>query len=90
MPRNAKPRTSNKTLYLRHVIFTDEYIKGTDRTQAVLFLRSLDEIFDADNEDRVIDLFAESIDLTQLSFHVKSSAEGRSPYHPKDLLKLFV
>lgn len=67
-----------------------QYIKGTDRSQAVLFPRSLDEIIDADNEVRIIDLFVESIDLAQFSFHVKSSLEGRPPYHPKDLLKLYV
>jgi transposase len=67
-----------------------QYIKGTDRTQAVLFPQSLDEIIDADNEMRLIDLFVESIDLAQFSFHIKSTAEGRPPYHPKDLLKLYV
>src|SRR5215212_9030294 len=67
-----------------------QYIKGTDRTQAVLFPQSLDEIIDLSNEVRIIDLFAESIDHAQFSFHVKSSLEGRPPYHPKDLLKLYV
>jgi len=67
-----------------------QYIKGTDRTQAVLFPQSLDEIIDADNEVRIIDLFVESIDLAGFCFHVKSSSEGRPPYHPKDLLKLYV
>ena len=67
-----------------------QYIKGTDRTQAVLFPQSLDEIIDEDNEVRIIDLFVESIDLTQFKFHLKSSSEGRPPYHPKDLLKLYV
>jgi transposase len=67
-----------------------QYIKGTDRTQAVLFPQSLDEIIDADNEVRLVDLFVETIDLAQFSFHVKSSSEGRPPYHPKDLLKLYV
>jgi transposase len=67
-----------------------QYIKGTDRTQAVLFPQSLDDIIDQSNEVRIIDLFVESIDLAQFSFHVKSSTEGRPPYHPKDLLKLYV
>lgn len=67
-----------------------QYIKGTDRTQAVLFPQSLDEIIDQSNEVRIIDLFVESIDLTEFKFHFKSSAEGRPPYHPKDLLKLYV
>ena len=64
-----------------------QYIKGTDRTQAVLFPQSLDEIIDPDNEVRIIDLFVESIDLAEFKFHLKCSAEGRPPYHPKDLLK---
>src|SRR5215203_6813129 len=67
-----------------------QYITGTNRTQAVLFSQSLDEIIDCGNEVRIIDLFVESIDLTQFSFHLKSSEEGRPPYHPKDLLKLYV
>jgi transposase len=67
-----------------------QYIKGTDRTQAVLFPQSLDDIIDQSNDVRIIDLFVESIDLAQFSFHVKSSQEGRPPYHPKDLLKLYV
>ena len=67
-----------------------QYIKGTDRTQAVLFPQSLDEIIEPDNEVRIIDLFVDSIHLAQFSFHVKSSSEGRPPYHPKDLLKLYV
>jgi transposase len=50
----------------------------------------LDEIIDTNNEVRIIDLFVDSIDLTQFSFHIKSSSEGRPPYHPKDLLKLYV
>ena len=67
-----------------------QFIQGTDRTQAVLFPQSLEEIIDQSNEVRIIDLFVESIDLTEFSFRLKSSEEGRPPYHPKDLLKLYV
>lgn len=67
-----------------------QYIKGMDRRQAILFPQSLDEIIDADNEVRIIDLFVESIDLEQFKFHLKLSSEGRPPYNPKDLLKLYV
>ncbi|MEI6950850.1 IS1182 family transposase [Paraflavisolibacter sp. H34] len=67
-----------------------QYIQGTDRTQAVLFPRSLDEIIDEDNEVRIIDLFVNSIDLAQFNFRIKSSPEGRPPYNPRDLLKLYV
>jgi transposase len=51
-----------------------QYIKGTDRTQVVLFPQSLDEIIDPDNEVSIIDLFVESIDLTEFKFHLKGSA----------------
>jgi transposase len=66
------------------------YINGSDRTQAVLFPQSLEQIVDADNEVRLIDMFVDSIDLSKFRFQLKSSAEGRPPYHPKDLLKLYV
>src|ERR1051325_2040668 len=67
-----------------------QYITGTSRTQAVLFPQSLEDIIEQDNEVRLIDLFVESLDLSSFSFHIKSSTEGRPPYHPKDLLKLYV
>lgn len=67
-----------------------QYITGTDRTQALLFPQSLEQIIDQDNEVRLIDLFVESLDLSTFSFHIKQSTEGRPPYHPKDLLKLYV
>jgi len=67
-----------------------QFITGTDRTQAVLFPESLEQIIDQNNEVRIIDLFVDSIELSKFSFHLKSSSEGRPPYHPKDLLKLYV
>ena len=66
------------------------YIQGKNREQSVLFPQSLDQIIDSDNEVRIIDLFVESISITGFKFVVKTSAEGRPAYHPKDLLKLFV
>src|SRR3712207_4049211 len=67
-----------------------QYITGNDRSQAVLFPRSLEEVIAEDNEVRLIDLFVESLDLGSFQFHLKGSAEGRPAYHPKDLLKLYV
>lgn len=66
------------------------YIQGKNREQSVLFPQSLDQIIDSDNEVRIIDLFVESISITDFKFVVKTSIEGRPAYHPKDLLKLFV
>ena len=66
------------------------FIEGNNRFQALLFPQSLDQIIDPDNDVRFIDLFAESINIVDAKFVVKSSAEGRPAYHPKDLLKLFI
>lgn len=67
-----------------------QYIQGKNREQSVLFPQSLDEIISADNEVRIIDLFAESINLADFKFVTKNAIEGRPAYNPKDLLKLFV
>lgn len=66
------------------------YIQGKDREQSTLFPRCLNEIIDAGNDVRLIDLFAESIKLEDFNFITKQSTEGRPAYHPKDLLKLFM
>ena len=67
-----------------------QFIEGKNRTQSILFPESLDQIVSADNEVRIIDLFVESINLSDFKFIIKTTKEGRPAYHPKDLLKLFV
>ncbi|HMG83642.1 MAG TPA: IS1182 family transposase [Ferruginibacter sp.] len=67
-----------------------QFIQGKDRNQSILFPKSLDQIVEQDNEVRMIDLFVESINLTDFKFIIKTTKEGRPAYHPKDLLKLFV
>jgi len=67
-----------------------QFIQGKNRTQSILFPKSLDQIVEQDNEVRMIDLFVESINLADFKFVIKTTKEGRPAYHPKDLLKLFV
>lgn len=67
-----------------------QFIEGTPRNQAVLFVQSLEELIGQDNEVRIIDLFADSIHLPDFHFTIKTTKEGRPAYHPKDLLKLFI
>ena len=67
-----------------------QFIQGKNRTQSILFPKSLDQIIEQDNEVRIIELFVESINLADFHFVIKTSKEGRPAYHPKDLLKLFV
>jgi len=67
------------------------YIQGKDRSQIVLFVESLDQIIDPEHEVRLIDLFVESINLKDFNFKLKEKTlEGRPPYNPKDLLKLYI
>ncbi len=66
------------------------YIQGKQREQSTLFPQSLDEIIAADNEVRIIDIFAESINLADYKLVTKTSLKGPPAYNPQDLLKLFV
>lgn len=67
-----------------------QYIQGKNRSQSILFPESLDQLIDQENEVRLIDLFVESITISDFKFVIKTSIEGRPSYNPKDLLKLFV
>jgi len=67
-----------------------KYIIGTPRNQIALFPQSLDQILDQDNEVRLIDLFVDSIIISDYHFQVKTSIEGRPSFDPKDLLKLYI
>lgn len=67
-----------------------QYIQGKNREQSLLFPQCLEQIIDAGNDIRLIDLFVESINMADFNFVTKQSAEGRPAYNPKDLLKLFI
>lgn len=67
------------------------YIQGKDRSQCYLFTDTLDNIIEQNNEVRLIDVFVESIKLEDFDFKLKTKTlEGRPPYNPKDLLKLYI
>ena len=68
-----------------------EHIQGTDRDQLTLFPEALDDYIAQDNPVRFIDVFVASLDLHGLGFtHAIPAETGRPPYHPGDLLKLYV
>ena len=68
-----------------------DFIQGKPRSQLVLIESSLEEKIEQDNPVRVIDLFVDSCKLEKFGFtHVRHAKEGRPPYHPGDLLKLFI
>jgi len=67
-----------------------KFIQGKNRTDSVIIAETLDHFVEQDNDVRMIDLFAESINLSDFKFIIKTTLEGRPAYHPKELLKLYV
>jgi len=68
-----------------------DYIHGTPRSQIVLIESSLEEKIELDNPVRIIDAFVANCKLEEFGFtHARHAPEGRPPYHPGDLLKLYI
>src|SRR6266446_10089158 len=67
------------------------FVEGEDRRQGVLLPEFLDDYVSEENPVRVIDVFAEELDLGALGFAgVVPEATGRPGYHPAALLKIYV
>jgi transposase len=65
------------------------HIKGEQRNQ--LQMICLEQVVAADSFVRIIDMFVDAIDLKSFGFkHVTINEEGRPPYHPAVLLKLYL
>ena len=67
------------------------HLVGQDRQQVSLLPESLDDFVASDAAVRVIDAFVDTLDLAELGFDKAVAKDtGRKPYHPGDLLKLYV
>jgi len=67
------------------------FIQGEHRGQSALLPESLDDYVADTNPVRVVDVFVDELDLTQLGFEGVVPAEtGRPAYHPADLLKIYI
>jgi transposase len=67
------------------------FVEGEDRLQIVLLPHCLDDYVTENNPVRVIEAFADELDLTTLGFEgVVPEATGRPAYHPATLLKIYV
>jgi transposase len=64
------------------------FFQGKPRNQWELYC--LDAHVDADNEVRLIDLFVDSLNLSEHGFKVEFEENGRAAYHPGALLRLFI
>lgn len=68
-----------------------KHITGFDRYQAVLFPTTIDAVIPENALVRVIDLFVDTLNLQEMGFNnLQPPADGRPPYHPADLLKLYL
>jgi transposase len=67
------------------------FIEGEERGQGTLLPEHLDDYVTEDNPVRVVDVFAEELDLAGLGFSsVLPAKAGRPAYHPAVLLKLYI
>jgi len=67
------------------------YVEGMNRNQVILLPDTLDDYVGEDNPVRFIDAFVDGLDMKELGFkHSEPSEEGRPPYDPRDMLKLYV
>lgn len=63
------------------------YVKAADRDQ--IMMCSLDSFVDTESVARIIDAFVESLDITSI-ITKEYSFNGRPPYDPKSILKLYI
>lgn len=64
------------------------YIQPQNREQ--IEMTSMEMLIAPDNEVRIIDGFVEALDTEKLGFKAILANEGRPPFHPKTLLKLYL
>src|SRR6266702_7890401 len=68
-----------------------EHISGVPREQITMFPEAVDDYISEENPVRFLDAFVDSLDTIKLGFqHAVLSSTGRSPFDPKDLLKLYL
>ena len=67
------------------------FVEGQHRQQTILLPEKLDEYVTEENSIRFIDALVDSLDLRAMGFtHATPRDEGRPPYDPADLLKLYL
>jgi transposase len=68
-----------------------KHIEGIDRNQITLMPDAIEDYISDDNPVRFLDIYVDHLDLKDLGFpRVEPEARGRPPYHPGDLLRLYL
>src|SRR5688572_8099588 len=67
------------------------HLRGPSRSEVQLLPPCLDDFVPANAPVRFVEAYVEGVDLAELGFaRVTPPATGRPPYHPADLLKLYL
>ena len=65
------------------------HIQGFNRNQ--IRMTSLEQMVEPKSMVRIIDAFVDMLDLEQFEFsYYKLNKEGRPPYHPSTIMKLYL
>jgi len=68
-----------------------DFIRGEPREQTLLLPDSIEDYVEASSTVRVIDVYINSLELSELGFiKYEPNETGRPMYNPKDMLKLYV
>jgi transposase len=68
-----------------------KHIEGMDRNQISLMPDAIEDYVSEDNPVRFLDAFVDHLDLAELRFQkVETADTGRPPYHPGDMLRLYL
>jgi transposase len=68
-----------------------KHIQGIDRDQLTLMPDAIEDYISGENPVRFLDAYVDSLNLKDLGFsHIDPEARGRPPYHPGDLLRLYL
>ena len=67
------------------------YLRGPDRSQVQLLPPCFEDYIQPESPVRFLDAYVEKLDFSALGFkHAQPAETGRPPYHPADLLKLYI
>ena len=81
---SKNPHHSMRVFFMRH-------ITGESRQQVTLLHDTLDDYVDENHPVRAIDAFVDTRDMKVLGFSkAETCIMGRKPYHPGNLLKLYI
>jgi transposase len=68
-----------------------KHIEGIDRNQITLMPDAIEDFVSEENPVRFLDAFVDHLDLADLGFQkVETADTGRPPYHPGDMLRLYL